>query len=452
VKDTWFGWVILALAASTAAGQTPSTPSPTPTARPPVVLDLPLLDHPFNLDEGSFPSMSQSVILSKDFYQLAHEGIARTFGRDRHLIGRFTSATFDFMTIWVPLGEAWVHEEWHRAVMSRRGVSSVDDIDHFPFFRPLISVSHVSDDDLVRLKAEHPDEFVRLPAAGIEGEYALAFEMEKDAFFTGSGRGNRFVWWLCKLGPAFYLQSSASDEADTLTDDANRDEGADVPRRDFTGMDFTGWAYDLFRPDEPYAARGIHPSGVGLNRYRRFSDLTAEEQAFLERQAGLTWLNLVDPQLFGRHAFRIKSPFGEGPLRFNFSLGHKLTSFGYDVDANVLLHQSNVRAVVILSAFVNHERWFPGLQAQLVRLPLPIGDRSVFMSPRLALWLQPEDQQFRTRRAQPGGLLGLRLAASPRGRFEPYLEVEGKTRGWVAGNVYLGPNLSARVGLTTRLF
>ncbi len=36
------------------------------------------------------------------------------------------------------------------------------------------------------------------------------------------------------------------------THDAVREEGADVKRRDFVGLDFTAWVYDLFRPDEPY--------------------------------------------------------------------------------------------------------------------------------------------------------------------------------------------------------
>jgi hypothetical protein len=290
-----------------------------------------------------------------------------------------------------------------------------------------------------------------LPAAGIEGEYALGLELEKDAFFFGSGRANGFLLWQCKLGPALYVQSSGTTEADDLTDQANRDDGADVPRRDFTGLDFTAWAYDLFRPHEPYAARGLHPSGVGINRYRRFADLSEEEREFLELQGRLTWLNLVDPQLVGHRAFRIKSPLGGGPLRFNASLGHQLTSFGYAVHANVFLQQSRVNALVVLSAYRNKERSFPALQTQVLRLPIPVGDRTLFVSPRVAAWLQPKDQSVRATQAQAGGLLGVRASLSQPGGFEPYVEIEAKTSGWVSGHVYLESNVSARIGLMAQV-
>jgi hypothetical protein len=35
--------------------------------------------------------------------------------------------------------------------------------------------------------------------------------------------------------------------------------------------------------------------------------------------------------------------------------------------------------------------------------------------------------------------------------IEPYVEIEAKTGGWVAGDVYLDRNLSVRTGLILRL-
>ena len=66
-----------------------------------------------------------------------------------------------------------MHEEYHRAVLGHRGVGSFDDIYRLDLLAQTVSVSHVKDDDLVRMKAEHPIDFVRAAAAGIEGENKL---------------------------------------------------------------------------------------------------------------------------------------------------------------------------------------------------------------------------------------------------------------------------------------
>ena len=83
-----------------------------------------------------------------------------------------------------------------------------------------------------------------------------------------------------------------------MTDEMNADERT-VKVRDFVGHDFTSWVYDLHRPDEPYAARGAHPSGVGYDRYRGPDDLTAGEKRYLDHMGRLQLLNFLDPNLVG---------------------------------------------------------------------------------------------------------------------------------------------------------
>jgi hypothetical protein len=51
-------------------------------------------------------------------------------------------------------------------------------------------------------------------------------------------------------------------------------------------------------------ARGTHPSGVGIDRYVKYSDLTGEEQDFLKKQAYLSLLNFIDPQIISIHRFK----------------------------------------------------------------------------------------------------------------------------------------------------
>ncbi len=53
----------------------------------------------------------------------------------------------------------WHHEEWHRAVMSQYDIGSYNDIYNIPYGESVVAVSHVEDDDLVRLTttARHGD-------------------------------------------------------------------------------------------------------------------------------------------------------------------------------------------------------------------------------------------------------------------------------------------------------
>ena len=76
-------------------------------------------------------------------------------------------------------------------------------------------------------------------------------------------------------------------------------------------------------------ARGAHPSGVGLDRYIRFSDLNEKEKSFLRLQARLSLFNLLDPFLFGFAGLE-----GED-ARWNLRASHHLTSFGGVVNAHL---------------------------------------------------------------------------------------------------------------------
>lgn len=69
----------------------------------------------------------------------------------------------------------------------------------------------------------------------------------------------------------------------------------------------------------------------------------------------------------------------------------------------------------------------------------------------MALWLQPEDQLFRSRAGDPGGLVAVRVRYPTERRLGVFADVEGKTAGWVAGNVSLGANVAMRVGASVRL-
>lgn len=81
-----------------------------------------------------------------------------------------------------------------------------------------------------------------------------------------------------------------------------------------------------------------------------------------------------------------------------------------------------------------------------MRFLLPSLGALVLLSPRIAMWLQPEEQGFRTREAAPGALASLRILRPGASGWGGFAEIEAKTSGWVAGNVHLDPSLSLRVG------
>ena len=61
--------------------------------------------------------------------------------------------------------------------------------------------------------------------------------------------------------------------------------------------------------------------------------------------------------------------------------------------------------------------------------------------------MQPKGQSFFATRRQAGGLAGIQIRTG-RGRvWQPYVEGEAKTAGWVAGNPFLDANVSVRAGV-----
>ncbi len=450
---------VVAMIAALLATASPVFAQPAPP--PPGValhLELPVFEVPDNVQDGLvWPSMGQSLWVTTDFYQLMHFGLGRAFELNhpdsaRRFLARLGIAAADVVTMALPGALAWQHEEWHRAVMSQYGIASFNDVYDFELFASSIAVSHVSDQDLIALKRDHPADQVRLSAAGIEGNYELATNLERLSFMHPEGPWHTFLLWLLYVQNSSYLNVCAGEQSNDFTDEQNESDGANVAVRDFTGLDCDGWVYDLSRPTEPYQARGVHPSGVGIDRYRKWSQLTSAERQLLELQFGLSFLNFLDPHLLGFNRF--EASVGGAPLYWNASVRHQQTASGYVVSLNGALGlsaRSAASSSLFLSAagYVSRELVLPGLDAYWLA-PVTLGDLPLGVAARLALWLQPRDLRYDATEAAPGGLASLRGTLASLPALQPYLEVEGKSAGWVAGNVHLGAQASARVGLVSQ--
>lgn len=430
-----------------------------PVDRHGVVLDVPLVDLPFNARGGlAWPGMPQSLALSGDFYQLLHFGLGQAIDPYegpwwQRLAGRALIGAGDLLVTNLPPGLAWQHEEGHRAVLSKERISSFNGVYRFRPFAGVVAVSEVKDEDLRAFKARDPGGFVRLSTAGLEMNLELVSSLEKTQLFYRTRAWHGVLFWQTYLTNTLYLATCASDRGDRTTEEEERREGADVGARDFTGLDCNAWVYDLFRPGEPHDARGVHPSGVGVRRYRKRSDLTAEERGYQKQQLYLSLLNFLDPALLGLDWFSAEVGERRQPLRINGRVRHMAAPFGQTVNLEGYGQFRDYNVALGLQGGFNRDQFFPGLSAELHRFPLDLViGKPVTVSARASLWLQPGDQRFRDASHRPGALGSLRLAYSFATSFEPYVEVEGKSAGWVPGNVWLDANVSARAGLVSALF
>lgn len=427
--------------------------------QPEVQLSLTLLDAPFNLRDGyQAPSMQQSLDVAwgvdrltvlglQEFWTALlpeREGLRTGLG-----IASTAAASGGLMFV-----GGWMHEEWHRAVMTWHGASSRNGIYHpEAWSNGTISVDQVADHDLAALKAESPGAFVRLMSAGMEGEQALVDRAGDELFFHGgAGRSLGPLYladsWtapllaITELSPLAYLAMCAGPEVDGLVEDENA-RMLEPSRRDFTGPDCTAWVRDLHRPDEAYEDRGVHPTGEGVDRYVGWSDLNAVEQDYLRQRFVMQLLNFVNPHLYGINGVRMAS--GEGD-RWVAGLGHSLAPWGYVLDAHGAVKRGDVKAKVVLRNGVAEAGWFPGLDLLWVDQALPMD--GLVLDAGLDLWLQPEGQRFDAAVRKPGGRLHARLSY----RAVPWLDVwaagSAKTEGWVPGEVSLEPSVSGNLGVT----
>jgi hypothetical protein len=436
------------------------SPAREPFPGAPLLISVPLSDLPYGLSGGfESPSMRQSLLWHAGASQLGTQSIVWLWDGMRPGIGQSIGTwaslvAFNYLSIYMPLGGAWLHEEWHRAVLTRRGKASYDGVYHWDIGGEMIAVDHVSDADLVDLKARHPADFARLMSAGLEAETESSRLMRRNNFFLGHRSGyDAIEWWSAGLNGTLYLYACASEELDGELKSANLREPRQS-QRDFTGLDFRAWVHDMRHPEEAYAdsPRGRpHPLGNGFDRYLLYSDLSPGEVSYLKLQTGLSLLNFVSPQFIGRDWLPGKNPWtGEGFL-WNFGLTHHLAPFGYSVGGDYLVRRGKWSLAFTAQGFVNGETVLPGLGAEVFRYPVSVGTTPVYVTCGATAWMQPEDQSYRTSTPEAGGAVKVGAAVPLRWSLEIFGEADAKTPGFMAGNVYLDAAVQARAGLQLKL-
>lgn len=401
-----------------------------------VELEIPAIETPFNFNVPyGFPGPEQSLYWSTAFYEYLHQRLDFSKDGKMRFWNRMIILSADLMMSYLPLGNAWLHEEWHRGVMGRHGVSSYNAVYDLKLFGETISVNHVMDTELARLKLASPPDFVRLSAAGMESEIEQNWLIERRKFFDKTETFDQGLLFLNYIGVIGYINTCNAPESTTLTDKINAQEGSNIPIRDFTGLDCLGWVYDLFRPYEAYAARGVHPSGVGINRYRTLRDLSDEERKFLNLQANLSFLNLINPTLW---------PFlWDNNRSWTFSLKHYLTSFGYAIDLNFLMNRDNKNIYLQIHDYQNARRVFLGATVGLWKYKNA--------SYAVSIWQQPKNQLYNDESDLWGGKVSSKFYFPYRENLEVFLGASAKTAGWFAGDLNLGAGFDTALGFVLAL-
>lgn len=412
-------------------------------------VNLPIWDSPENKDFiYKNPGMYQSLQLSKSFYQFSHYSLQQIWG-DNTTESLIAIILFDTIATWLPLSNSWLHEEWHRNILSQYGFDSRNGVYDFNWFSDVIAVDHVSDEDLALLKEKHPQDMIRLHSAGLESQALLNLSIEKDKFYNESKSFDYMLLWFNTINSLAYMNACSTSEANTITKNILDGEDENIDNRDFTGLDCNAWVYDLFRPEEPYSSRGTHPSGIGINRYITYDKLNNEEKRFLRKQYYLHFLNFINPFLLSMDNFHLPEKYSSRDILWNTNLQHFINPFGYSIHWNIFAKTPNHKLFFTFKNYFNKNSYFPGFVASLIDKPIATKTK---LSIESNVWQQPEALSFTTNKGEWGGSLAASLKYQLNKYFILYSNISYKTKGWLEAYTSLDKDTYMQAGILINRF
>ncbi len=379
---------------------------------PALKIDLPLFDFPYQINSmdvvgagffGSYanPSMAQSLAVSTDIMSGFHYGMKAFYdtvpiksNKLKKVLYFGGTALIDILFYVLPLygGQVWLHEEYHRAVFAKLGIRSYNGC--YDFDIGTLRYSAYPDDAYIDKfnysKMDSPADFRRLYAAGMEGELLQVDQLQRNNFFYEQNLLNEIKYWIATLQVFAYVN---------VTNYFQLPSGMDY-------TDYTVWTYALFCPDEPLGERGYYAV-----------DLTGKERDYLKLQGGLQFLNYVSPMMFGIRSI----PLGNTGWEGNFAFRHYLTSFGADIPVSVFLKYRQFNMAFTYHSYLNYRNYFPAIEAELIDFPFSIGKFAMYLSPRILIGMQPNNQEFKTSSPEFFGLFGLRVDFNISKHILPYI-------------------------------
>jgi len=419
-------------------------------------LEIPVIDLPQNVNlPHRYPSMNQALEFSSGMYDLAFWGIDElgdvifTSGSERETrLGKFSNNAFKYVIglgfskfgseLPIPLG-VWGHEEYHRAVLGTAGISS-NNGNWFPS-RWDGTVYGITDLALEELKSADIENLLYSYVAGVQYEIHLNERITLSEFYFERSLPKASLLLYNAWYVYDYFRFSASPESDSVKVLAPPHEDSNPSGRDYAGADLNAWIHDMFNPELQYTARDPFPGGEGVNRRIGYSDLSSEEQDYLNRQKSLSLFNFLNPAIF----FIDRIKLGDG-LSFNFFTQYSPTHFGNDL---ALFVPVNFRKFgVMLNAHRYSNKNNSGIGAGL-GIYNPGATGKVRSELRLNVWNQPES--FFSDSKVNGGYIAFRTQYMFSNTFSGFVSVSGKTKGWLMGNPYLDSNASVQAGIAYEL-
>jgi hypothetical protein len=156
------------------------------------------------------------------------------------LIGQLLTGSSTYILGGFPLGEGWLHEEYHRAMLATNRVASKDPFDDYKLDLNDGSVKNIYDNALRKFKKNDPYAFNRMLIAGSEGDLYAVRRLQEDNFFYNANLPIELVSIIYTTAATSYMNSTYTD-IDSMNIPLNREDGANILARDFTGHDYSGW-------------------------------------------------------------------------------------------------------------------------------------------------------------------------------------------------------------------
>jgi len=417
-------------------------------------LSLSLVDFPRNFQgEARYPSMTQSVELTNNLYDVSFWGIdalgdVLIKNRKNTLGGKIASEGLKYIlglafSYWgselpVPLG-VYNHEEFHRSILGVNGVKSLNG--NWIANRWDGTVYGVTDKQLTDLKRDHLASLLYSYVSGVQSESYLTqvnvigdFHHRRKFYKAPLYLYNAYYVW----NYFHFSTSSASDSVKVL---APPHEDPDPYYRDYAGADLTAWIYDMYSPETPYTERDAFPEGEGVNRRIGFSDLSTEGQDYLKKQKNLALLNFVNPAIFLVNRINLGKDFS-----LLFFMQYSPTHFGNDIAIYVPFTVKGFNQILSLHNYNNREKAFLGLQYGLYDWK-PFNNKDFDIGGTLSLWSQPENQGFYDLKGKLGGSLEVQAGYRIGKGFFTEVSAQYKTAGWMIGNPYLEDKFGFRIGV-----
>ena len=419
-------------------------------------LSLPLFDLPQNYSlPNRGPSMQQSLELSNDFYELSFWGIDALGDKlfipknKKYTKGRkISNAIFKYglglgfsqygSELPIPLG-VWGHEEFHRSVLGVDNISSKNG--NWILNRWDGTVYGISDYSLTNEKNQNINNLLYSYLAGVQYEIALNQKITLNDFYKNRTLNKNALLLYNAYYTYNYFKFSTSSISDSVKVLAPPHESKNPIERDFAGADLTAWVYDMFNPSTAFTSRDSFPGGDGVNRRIGFSDLSSEGQSYLKKQKDLSLLNFINPAIFFINKIKLNNNFS-----FNLFTQYSPTHFGNDIAVFVPVKYKKFDLLLNIHNYSNKTASGFGIGTGLYNYIL---SEKLETDITLNFWNQPKS--FYDNAKIIGGQISLTTKYYFKNNLSGFVNLIGKTKGWIISNPYLKDNVTVQFGLNYNL-